>query len=337
MILSLFFLSTRVNRAASDFALIALAPTVAMWDRWLRGAAPRCGALLRRRPHLGSIAAGLVLAATALTVSVTGYWFNPTTRRDIGIGVVGMPAAAAEFLEREAIGGRTLASYNAASYLIWRLDPRATGYIDSRNEAYPEALFLEYMDAVRGGTGLADLLDRRGVDVILLTLLPHPPLARVDALGARADFALAYFDDGAAVYLRRTPRHHDLIERTHHEFLTPLSLGRRIDAASSAAATAEARRALASCTQCLVARRALAEAAFVQGDLGRARALYERLAAESPDLYLARARLGDIHARHGRTRLAVMRYREALRVVPSDEHALMRLRGLAGTPGVPSP
>jgi tetratricopeptide (TPR) repeat protein len=175
------------------------------------------------------------------------------------------------------------------------------------------------------------------VEGVLLTLRPSPPLAMTRGLEARSDFALVYFDDRAAVWVRSLPRYADLIARRRYSFLSPLSIGRRrIDADSAPAAAAEALRATADCEQCLVARSALAEATLMRGDLDAARTQFEELAGIAPDLYLARLRLGDILGLRGDVAGAEARYREALTLSPDDPYIAAQLAALRRDGRVPA-
>jgi len=326
---AIFALSTRMNRTVTDFALLALPLAAALLDREVRRRARPLDTWWRRVPGVGAAAGGILLAVVGLWIAQHGFWFNPTTRRTSGPGVAGVPVAAVAFMDEERIEGRLFASYNAASYAIYRLHPRVRVFLDSRNEAYPEEIFTEYLRAMEDPAAFGSLLDRYAVEAVLLTLRPSPPLAMTQGIEARSDFALVYFDDRAAVWVRDLPRHADLIARRAYTYLSPLSIGRRrIDASSAPAAVAEAIRALADCRQCLVARSALAEATLMRGELDAARSQFEELAFLSPDLFLARLRLGDILGLRGDVPGAEARYQEALLLSPNDPYIANQLTAL---------
>ena len=334
---AIFFLSTRMNRTVTDFALLALPLAAALLDREVRRRARPLDAWLRRAPAVGAAVGGVLLAVAGLWIAQHGYWFNPTTRRASGPGITGVPVAAVAFMEAEGVEGRLFASYNAASYAIYRLNPRVRVFVDSRNEAYPESIFTDYLRALDDPAMFGALLDRDEVEAVLLTLRPSAPLAMTRELEARSDFALVYFDDRAAVWVRYLPRHAGLIARRAYTFLSPLSIGRRrIDADSAPAAAAEAVRALGDCEQCLVARSALAEATLMRGDLEGARAQFEELVGRAPDLFLARLRLGDILALRGDAAGAEARYREALALSPDDAYVAAQLAALERDGRVPA-
>ncbi len=97
LFLALFFLSTRMNRTVTDYALLIAAPVAASLDRTLRRSSLPLDALLRRRPGTTAMIGGVVFSLLALWITEAGYRTRPTYRREMGLGVSSMPIRAVNF------------------------------------------------------------------------------------------------------------------------------------------------------------------------------------------------------------------------------------------------
>jgi hypothetical protein len=120
-----------------------------------------------------SLAAGLIFAALLLAVAlnVPGWKrFNPladtvrTTHRpedDL--------AALCEQL-RDRSGGRIFSRFEWSEYLGWSLAPRHTIFMDGRIEIFPDEVWREYSALTRGRADWQELLDRYGVEYLVLDI-----------------------------------------------------------------------------------------------------------------------------------------------------------------------
>jgi hypothetical protein len=123
------------------------------------------------------------------------------------------PAGAARFLEAHQITGRIFNSYETGGYLIWRLWPQERVFIDGR--ALNESVFRDYQRMIQyaspvGGAGARELLDRYGVEVIVLNGFeansgnPYVlPVALADP--AEKEWKLVYQDARATILMRHPP------------------------------------------------------------------------------------------------------------------------------------
>jgi hypothetical protein len=114
------------------------------------------------------------------------------------------PQSAAAFLESERLSGRLFHPQNFGGYLGWRL--RRPIFWDGRDVEF--ASLSEEM----ARDGFAAVMDRYQVDVLLLTETEYVPI--VGALTPDR-WALVYYDDDDAIYVRRAAVATDWID--HHE------------------------------------------------------------------------------------------------------------------------
>lgn len=117
------------------------------------GAAPRADGA-RTGVHL-AIAGVLGALAVAFVTVAAG---QPALAFD------GYPVRASRLYDR---GARVLTSDVAAGYLILRDGRTANVFFDDRVDMYPLAMTRDYLRLLQGDAGALDVLDRRGVDVVV--------------------------------------------------------------------------------------------------------------------------------------------------------------------------
>src|SRR5262249_37819317 len=134
---------------------------------------------------------------------------------------------------------RLFNSYTLGGPLAFRLAPRGRILIDSRNEAYGEALNDEILGAFREAEAFRRQIEKRRPDLLVLAWRQLRP-AIVDQLGRLTGWKLVFLDDFAAVLAPQTVRVEPL------RFVSPAGFDpARIGAAEAPAAEAEGRRLLA--------------------------------------------------------------------------------------------
>jgi hypothetical protein len=120
-----------------------------------------------------------------------------------------MPVGAADFLEQSQASGRIFNTMNWGGYLIWRLYPQASFFIDSR---YLDAALVEESKLIlsQGGRNdrpgyWKDAMDRYEIDTIVLPLYSNRGriLALNQALANDPDWGMAYRDTLSVVFKRR--------------------------------------------------------------------------------------------------------------------------------------
>ena len=126
------------------------------------------------------------------------------------------PSGAADFLLAHRITGHLLNSYEKGGYLIWRLWPEQRVFVDGR--ALNESVYSDYQRIIRyasavDGPGAHDLLDRYGIEVILMNGFevnsgnPYAlPLALADpSQSEHKEWSLVYQDGQAVIFMRHPP------------------------------------------------------------------------------------------------------------------------------------
>jgi hypothetical protein len=174
------------------FAIVwAAAIGPSLLERW-----PWWGRTAARSGGLSSINYGLLAAAGAAVITVFAaspdgvpLWSAPTG------GAVPQPVAGAAYIDAHYPGARIFNQYEWGGYLIDRLYPRETVFIDGRADLYG-ALVPKY-DALIRGNGWQAAFDQYGVDVVLLS----PQLPVVDDL-KQGGWTVGY-EDATQIVLAR--------------------------------------------------------------------------------------------------------------------------------------
>jgi hypothetical protein len=112
------------------------------------------------------------------------------------------PRAATEILaEISAPGARLYSMPEWGGYLIWRLYPRATVFVDGRVELYPTSIWEDYLHIATASASWSELLDRYRVDFMVLSKERHRAL--IQAASRQGWFCRA--EDHESVILARSP------------------------------------------------------------------------------------------------------------------------------------
>jgi hypothetical protein len=200
-------------------------------------AAAQRGRFYRAGTAGGRVRPGFVAAAVVLVGSIPAIALLPP-RLVWGFGVAAdnEPRAAADFLEREQVGGRLFNDVRFGGYLIWRRAPAHGVYIDGRNEVYA-GLLKETFEALKDPGAWTAHLERHAIDAAFLRYPPAkqrvlypgrpggPPIAGERAFAAayfpKDRWALVYWDDDAMIYLKRGPMHAARIARLEYGAVHP--------------------------------------------------------------------------------------------------------------------
>jgi tetratricopeptide (TPR) repeat protein len=164
------------------------------------------------------LVAGLALLRCADLVS-NRYYF----RSDDGVFGAGLskwfPAKASEFIQREKLPGEIFNTYDQGGYLAWKLGPERLVYIDGRDTLFgvsriemSSALLMDDSDSV----AWQQQVDRYNINTILLQFGGYYnkfKLVRLEDFCNSKVWRPVYFDEFAAVFVRRTPQTEELIQR----------------------------------------------------------------------------------------------------------------------------
>jgi len=161
----------------------------------------------RPLPAAAGWAAAGALAAGILWGSATGNFFQ------LRAAEWRYPSGAADFLAAHQVTGPMFNTYEYGGYLLWRLWPRQRVFIDGRalsEQVFDDYARILYNHDASGGSSAAQLLDRYGVQVIVMNTFEYATgtvylLAPALADPAQTDWKLVYRDDQALVWMRRPP------------------------------------------------------------------------------------------------------------------------------------
>jgi tetratricopeptide (TPR) repeat protein len=194
-----------------------LSAMAGMLDQGWAGRAGRAGV------GLASSAVLIGVAAVGLTVAHVEPFVDPTKAPGIGIHDRFLPERALRYLEGAGISGRVFNTFHWGGYLVWRAFPRYAPIIDGRGYLPPG--LREAIHFANSEPWLLERLQRTyGFDVILVAY----PGMLTDARqwpdrAISPEWALVYWDDVAAVFLRRSDHLADIITRDEYRYVNPAS------------------------------------------------------------------------------------------------------------------
>ena len=183
--------------------VIAAGPVVALEAAWLWD---KCAS--SRSPK--SVAGVLAALARDLTPGfrrntvwapvfvATAVWLTPGAKWPADFPAAKFPAAMLRAHPELRDGARVFASDEWGDYLIYRGWPRARVFIDGRSDFYGERIGKDYLRLIEGREGWRNLLDRHGIDVVLVP--PDGALAQL--LAGAESWRESARDRRAVVFLR---------------------------------------------------------------------------------------------------------------------------------------
>jgi hypothetical protein len=203
---ALFFLvmALRSQRFILEFAIFALPLCAAVWgglvDTSREPAKPRW-----------VLAAHFAGAAAVVIAAIVVRPRPPTTPI-----AQSFPKYAVDFIERKRVHGRMFNYENWGGYLGWRLNLPV--YWDGRNDVFGAvAKEFAYTEDV------AQLVRRHRLDMLVLDSGYHDKF-QAYLRAHRGAWALIYFDDTLALYVRKDAQPRALIERNEYQLLRPFGV-----------------------------------------------------------------------------------------------------------------
>jgi len=129
-----------------------------------------------------------------------------------------MPLAACDFLEKNNIKGRIFNTIDFGHYIAYRFYPARRVFIDGRTELYKNDFFLAYQRAYNYPKEWDRLQKKYGFDIVLLRHLYSDTARLSKYLYNSKDWALVYYDEKAAIFLRESTDNKKTIERFKIDF-----------------------------------------------------------------------------------------------------------------------
>ncbi len=176
-----------------------------------------------RRACLGVATAAILLSVVGMGLAVAQVepLADPTRIPGLGVNDRFLPERALRYLDSVGVTGRVFNTFHWGGFLAWRDFPRRAAIIDGRGHAPPSLLETIYFANTN-----ADLLERLHeayrFEVILVAYpgMPNDAFEAPDAAIPSA-WALVYWDDVAAVFLRRSERLSPIITRDEYYHVNP--------------------------------------------------------------------------------------------------------------------
>lgn len=113
----------------------------------------------------------LIVALVTIIVVLATPWVKgilPLPEDLQGTLAADTPIATAEAVHAQGLTGRVFNQMESGGYLAWRLWPETQLFIDSRIELYTGEVWQDYLHISAGRTGYQELLDRYGVQFLVL-------------------------------------------------------------------------------------------------------------------------------------------------------------------------
>ncbi|KAF0143899.1 MAG: hypothetical protein FD156_2281 [Nitrospirae bacterium] len=157
----------------------------------------------------------LILAIAALSLKSKIYSFG------IGIKERAFPDSAIAFLEKENIKGKMFNSYSLGGYIIWSSPSDRKVFIDGRyRRLYSPDFYNNYLKMLSNTDEWKSAEQKWGFDYALLEYdLKDSRYPK--HINENADWALVYWDDHSAVYLKRIEKNLGIIEKYEYKITKP--------------------------------------------------------------------------------------------------------------------
>ncbi len=205
LLLMLFYLSTTAYRNIPFFALAAT-PILAValdfgfqkinYPKWIY-------------PTTALLAFGFYISI------ITGKYHEWSGSKDqYGLQVLSShnPVGAANFIQKNNIQGKCFADYLTSSYLLWALQPNFKTYIDLRDlDIFPPSFFQDFTETSAIPARFEAKDDSLNFDYVVL-FRPQFQFLQQHLLGS-TNYDLVYIDPVAAVYVKNTDAHFDIITK----------------------------------------------------------------------------------------------------------------------------
>jgi tetratricopeptide (TPR) repeat protein len=128
------------------------------------------------------------------------------------------PANACDFLETNHIRGRIFNSIDFGHYIAYRFYPERRVFIDARTELYKYDFFKSYERAQNYPGEWKELQEKYKFDIVLIRHLFSGTERLLKYLYNNEEWALVYYDENSAVFLRDAPENRSAIEMTKIDF-----------------------------------------------------------------------------------------------------------------------
>lgn len=218
--------------------------------------------------------------------------FGGVHRLGMGVDWSRQPGAACDWMERHGVRGRGFNTFAFGGFLLWRFHPQQDRlpFMDIHQAGTKQDRY-DYAYSLSDSASWRRLSDRYAFDWVLLPRQTLPGDHLLDFVDGDDRFALVFWDDASALYLRRTGPMAGIAEREQYRLLPggqtrlmPLADRSFRDDSLRARVRAELRRAQAGSPFHANALSLLANVALQEGAWEEAIAILDSAGARSPGI-----------------------------------------------------
>ena len=226
------------------------------------------------------------------------------------------PLGATRFLKENRLGGNLYNHYDFGNLLLFELFPQNLVFIDGRVDLYGAEIVNLYLGVFHARPGWERELAERQVEICVLKTVGEPNQGLLRALHEAREWALVFWDDISAVYVKRTAGREGFLAGHYVYSVRPDEVDDELMGTPRglAAAKRDYAHKVEEDPACVPALKGLADAAALEGDReGAIRIMRTALefAPESADLHY---NLGAALLEADRLDEAETRFRRVLRL-----------------------
>jgi tetratricopeptide (TPR) repeat protein len=155
----------------------------------------------------------VILVCAALTIVALGGFDLPLA--GFGIDRRISLAGAARFLQENHLDGNLYNTYEYGNYLLYARYPHNHVFIDGRVDVYGEEGLRLYSAVRYAEKGWQKVLEEYSVEICVLATMTSSEFMLLSALHRSPDWALVYWDDRSAIYVKRAPDRQAFLSKAH--------------------------------------------------------------------------------------------------------------------------
>jgi len=209
---SLLYLSLSGKRHLPFYGF-AIAPCVAWYLKDIRFNAM---ASRLKKPVIYAISLALILYMAFLGKDIlTGkYYIKKNMDCWVGLGTVGYPKKAMDFLEISGLEGRMFNDYSSGGFLIHRFYPDKKVYLDGRNTIYGVKFITEnYLKCLIYPSLFEETARKYDINYVFIYYGLSNTAALIPYLHQSDNWQLVYFDDQVCIYAKNTEKNAGIIKK----------------------------------------------------------------------------------------------------------------------------
>lgn len=295
-----------------SLAMLATCPIIALQlsRLWKTLRVPSASRKLFARPVMQ--VAAICLLCVVLTATALGG--SSLRRAGWGIQQNKYPIKAAQFLQKKRLHGNLFNYYDFGNLLLFELFPKNLVFIDGRIDMYGSEAAHLYLQILLTKPGWEKALDEHKVDICVLKTVGDISKNLLAALHKSPAWALVFWDDISAVYVKRTQARKQFLDENYIYTIRPDEVDDELmqTPRGSALAKRDYARKAKEDPACLLALKGLADAEALAGNTDRAIELMRtalKIAPDSADLHY---NLGAILLETGRLDKAEVQFRQVV-------------------------